>query len=71
VGVHIDNDCDFFGRTFTASDFQLMRSIVRGFQELALTELAKTLCELLDWRRPNGKLKHIECRSMLEQLQGG
>jgi hypothetical protein len=69
VGAHIDKNRDFFGRTFTPSDFQLMRSIVRDFQALSLTELASTLCELLDWRRPNGKLKYIECRSMLEQLQ--
>jgi len=69
VDSHIGNDRDFFGRTFTPSDFQLMRDIIRGFPALSLTELANTLCELLDWRRPSGKLKYIECRSMLEQLQ--
>ena len=71
MGIHIDNDRDFFGRTFTPSDFQLMRSIAQDFPALSITELANTLCELLDWRRPNGKLKYIECRSMLEQLQAG
>jgi hypothetical protein len=69
LNVPIENSRDFFGRTFTRSDFQLMRDITRGFQALSLTELANTVCELLDWRRANGKLKYIECRSMLEQLQ--
>ena len=36
---------------------------------LSRTELANTLCELLDWVRPNGKLKTVECRQFLEQLQ--
>jgi len=69
VGVRIDSNRDFFGRTFTPSDFQLIRDITRDFPTLSLTELASTLCELLNWRRPNGKLKYIECRSVLEQLQ--
>jgi hypothetical protein len=69
VSLHIGNNRDFFGRTFIPSDFQLIGDIARNFQALSLTELANTLCELLDWRRPNGKLKYIECRSMLEQLQ--
>jgi len=31
-------------------------------------ELAATLCELLEFRRPNGRLKTRECRDLLEQL---
>jgi Druantia protein DruA len=27
------------------------------------------LCELLEWKRPNGKLKYKECRTLLERLQ--
>jgi len=33
------------------------------------TELAKTVCELLGWRRPNGSLRALECREYLEQLE--
>lgn len=33
------------------------------------TELASTLGELLDWVRPTGKLKTVECRQFLESLQ--
>ena len=31
-------------------------------------ELARTVCELLGWRRPNGGLKARECREFLERL---
>ena len=31
-------------------------------------ELARTVCELLRWRRPNGRLKARECREFLERL---
>jgi hypothetical protein len=60
---------EFFGRLFSSSDFGLIQELVRDFSALSLTELASTLCELLDWKRPNGKLKYKECRSVLEQLQ--
>jgi hypothetical protein len=33
------------------------------------TELAATLCEVLDWTRPNGGLKVIECRQFLEEIE--
>jgi len=31
--------------------------------------LSKTLCELLEWKRPTGKLKYEECRAFLEHLR--
>jgi Domain of unknown function (DUF4338) len=65
----IDSDREFFGRRFCSSDFRLIRDITTDFPALSVTELASTVCELLDWRRPNGKLKWKECRYLLEQLQ--
>ncbi len=63
------SDREFFGRCFSSSDFRLIRELALDFSALSLTELASTLCELLDWKRPNGKLKYKECRAVLEQLQ--
>jgi hypothetical protein len=34
-------------------------------------ELAHTVCELLGWRRPSGRLKGRECREFLERLDAG
>jgi hypothetical protein len=60
---------DFSGRTFSPDDLTLIREVIRDFSSLSLTELSNTLCELLEWKRPNGKLKFEECRALLEHLQ--
>jgi len=62
-------EIDFSGRRFLPSDLDLIIQVTKRFSTLSLTELSKTLCELLDWKRPNGKLKYEECRMFLEKLQ--
>jgi len=59
----------FCGRTFDAGELELMRQIAREFSALGVTEIARTVCELLEWRRPSGRLKNHECRQLLERLQ--
>ncbi len=66
---HLQTDREFGGRRFSAAEIDLIRQVTRDFASLSITELANTLCELLEWRRPNGKLKFLECRAFLEQLQ--
>src|ERR1700736_3591726 len=39
------------------------------FSALGVTEIARTVCELLEWKRPSGGLKNHECRQLLERLQ--
>jgi len=57
------------GRPFTSEEIDIIRQTVKTFSNLSLTELSRTLCELLEWKRPNGKLKCEECRAFLERLQ--
>jgi hypothetical protein len=59
----------FCGRTFGPSELELMRQIAREFSGLGVTEIARTVCELLEWTRSNGGLKNHECRQLLERLQ--
>lgn len=61
---------DFSGRRFSSTDLDLIVEVTKDFPTLSLTELSKTLCELLEWKRPNGKLKYEECRALLEKLHG-
>jgi hypothetical protein len=61
----------FCGRTFTAQEVELMRTVAQDYARLGVTEIARTVCELLDWKRPNGGLKNHECRQLLERLQAG
>ena len=58
----------FCGRVLAASELNLVRQIIADFPGLSQAELAHTLCELLDWRRPNGKLKSPECVEWLQKL---
>jgi hypothetical protein len=59
----------FCGRTFGAGELELMRQIAQEFSSLGVTEIARTVCELLEWTRPSGGLKNHECRQLLERLQ--
>jgi hypothetical protein len=58
--IAIGDGLAFCGRALTDSDLGPIRGIAREFANLASTELAATLCELLQWRRPNGGLKTRE-----------
>jgi hypothetical protein len=59
----------FCGRRFDASKLELMRQTALEFSALGVTEIARTICELLEWTRPGGGLKNHECRQLLERLQ--
>jgi hypothetical protein len=58
----------FCGRIFSADEIDLMRQIAADCSALGTTEIARTVCELLDWKRPTGNLKNHECRQLLERL---
>ena len=66
---HLEPAVSFCGRVLTASELNLVRQIIADFPRLSQAELAHTVCELLDWRRPNGKLKSAECVEWLQKLQ--
>jgi hypothetical protein len=66
--VTIGDGLAFCGHALTDAELALIRQITREFPNLAWTELAATLCELLQWRRPNGGLKSRECYLFLREL---
>jgi len=59
----------FCGSPVTPEEFNLIAETVRDCNGLSRTELAYTICELLNWRRPTGALKGHECRYFLEELE--
>jgi hypothetical protein len=59
----------FCGRSFSRSELELMRQIAAEFAGLGRTEIARTICELMEWKRPGGGLKNHECRQLLERLE--
>ena len=60
---------DFSGHSYSGAELQLIAEVIGDFPALTVTGLSNTLCELLEWKRPNGKLKYEECRALLEHLQ--
>jgi len=59
----------FCGRELTAEEVWLIQEVVANCRGISRTELAHTVCELLDWKRPGGGLKGTECREWLEQME--
>ena len=59
----------FCGQPLTVEELLFIQSIAEDFSSLGRTEIANTVCELLQWVRPTGKLKTVECRAFLESLQ--
>ena len=59
----------FCGRSFGEGEIAEIKEIAGSCQGLSRTELANTVCELLCWKRPSGRLKTVECRQFLEYLE--
>lgn len=61
-------DLRFLGRRVTGEDLRMIQEIVGNCGGLTRMELARTVCELLGWRRRSRSLKARECREFLEKL---
>jgi hypothetical protein len=59
----------FCGREFTDEEISLIQEVVATCGGISRRELAHTVCELLEWKRPNDRLKARECRDLLELLE--
>src|SRR2546421_12637380 len=59
----------FAGRCFSPDELALIRQAAADYAALGVTEIARTICEWLGWKRPNGRLKNHECRLLLERLR--
>jgi hypothetical protein len=64
-----EQSIQFKDRGFTDQELRLIREVVSSCSGLSRLELANTICELLNWRRPNGGLKTWECRDLLGALE--
>ncbi len=59
----------FCGREFTGEEILLIQEVVATCGGISRRELAHTVCELLEWKRPNDRLKARECSDLLELLE--
>jgi len=58
----------FCGCSLSDGEIDDIKEIVSTCNGISRTELASTVCELFEWKRPTGKLKTVECRQFLEDL---
>lgn len=56
------------GRPFQPEELELICTTVESLPGLTRTELARTLCEHLEWRTATGRPKLDACRKLLEKL---
>ena len=58
----------FCGKPVSTEDFQLIQEVLQTYS-FSRVELANTVAELLNWTRPNGKLKERETVEYLEKCE--
>ena len=64
-----DSTLKFCGKVVTTEELTLINELVEEFWGIPQTELASTVCELLEWKSANGKLKTVECRQFLQGME--
>ena len=55
-------------RMFSEKDFEIIIWTVNQYKDLSRTELALTICENINWKAPNGKLRLHSCLDLLDKL---
>ncbi len=55
-------------RIFSEKDLEIIIWTIEQYKDLSRTELALTICENIDWKAPNGKLRLHSCLDLLDKL---
>lgn len=59
----------YCGREFGPADIQTIKRLMEDDPRLKRSPLSRKLCELFEWRKPNGELKDMTCRVALLRMQ--
>jgi len=65
----VQNDYIFRGRRFTQKEIQLVRDVVKDYWSKGRTMIARIICERLDWRQLNGRLKETAGLEALRKME--
>lgn len=57
-----------YGREFTEATIAKIGGIISSNPSVSRRAVSLRVCELLEWRSPNGKLKEVSCRKALLEL---
>lgn len=58
----------YSGRFFSRQEIQQIRNIIQGRPETNRQQLSYRVCEVFDWRKPDGNLKDMSCRVALLRM---
>jgi hypothetical protein len=62
----------YCGRDFTPKELEQIRSLIKHNPEFNRMRLSKEVCQMLQWLKPDGKLKDMSCRvAMLRMDKDG
>ena len=59
----------YCGREFSSHDIQAIKLLMQEYPSLKRTPMSRKLCEMFEWRKPNGELKDMTCRVALSRMQ--
>jgi hypothetical protein len=59
----------YCGRDFSASELEFIRALIVDHPSAHRARLSRLVCEALEWRRPDGRLKDMSCRVAMLRMQ--
>lgn len=59
----------YCGRDFTSKEFEQIRSLIERNPEFSRMRLSQEVCQMLQWFKPDGKLKDMSCRVAMLRMQ--
>lgn len=59
----------YCGRSFSPAELTAIRRIITAHPQASRAALSYRVCEHLDWRRPDGRLKDMSCRVAMLRMQ--
>lgn len=59
----------YCGRNFSAAEMETIRLLLLDRPEANRAQLSRLVCEELEWRRPDGRLKDMSCRVAMLRMQ--
>jgi len=58
----------FRGREFTLSEIKIIKQVIKNHQGKSRRHISKRICEAINWRQLNGKLKDTACQEVLRRM---
>jgi hypothetical protein len=59
----------YCARDFSASELKLIKHLIADNPQLSRAALSRLVCDILSWRRPDGRLKDMSCRVAMLRMQ--